>query len=101
MTAPNPHRETTKVVSSNLAHGEVYLIKHYMIKFTSDLQQVYGFLGVLGFPSPIKLTATHAIPFEKGFYYISINPYRHVYTSTLTGVRVMLFNVTFNNISVI
>jgi hypothetical protein len=48
----------TKVVSSNLDHGEVYLIQHYVIKFVSDLRQVGGFLRVLRFPTPIKLTAT-------------------------------------------
>jgi hypothetical protein len=47
----------TKVVSSNLAHGEVYSIQHYVIKFVSDLRQVGGFLPVVRFPSPIKLTA--------------------------------------------
>ena len=31
---------TTKVVSSNPAHGEVYFIQHYVIKFISDLRQV-------------------------------------------------------------
>jgi hypothetical protein len=30
---------TTKVVSSNPAHGEVYSIQHYVIKFVSDLRQ--------------------------------------------------------------
>jgi hypothetical protein len=30
----------TKVVSSNLVYGEVYSIKHYMIKLVSDLRQV-------------------------------------------------------------
>ena len=35
---------------------EVYSIRHYVIKFVSDLQQVSGFLRVLGFPPPIKLT---------------------------------------------
>ena len=35
---------TTKVVSSNPAHGEVYWIQHYGIKFVSDLRQVCGFL---------------------------------------------------------
>ena len=35
---------TTQVVSSNLIHGEVYLIQHYVIKFVSDLRQVGGFL---------------------------------------------------------
>ena len=35
---------TTKVVSLNPAHGEVYLIQYYVIKFVSDLGQVGGFL---------------------------------------------------------
>jgi len=33
---------TTKVVSSNPVHGEVYSIKHYAIKFVSDLSVVYS-----------------------------------------------------------
>jgi len=33
---------TTKVVSSNPAHGEVCYIQHYVIKFVSDLRQVGG-----------------------------------------------------------
>ena len=45
---------TTNVVSSNLVHGEVYLIQHYVIKFASDLREVDGFLWVLRFPPPIK-----------------------------------------------
>jgi hypothetical protein len=45
---------TTKVVNSNPAHGELYSIKHYVIKFGSDLRQVGGFLRVLRFPPPIK-----------------------------------------------
>jgi hypothetical protein len=32
---------TTKVVSSNPAHGEVYSIQLYVIKFVSDMRQVY------------------------------------------------------------
>jgi hypothetical protein len=48
---------TTKVVSSNPVHGEVYSIQHYVIKFVSDLRQLSGFLRVLQFPPPIKLTA--------------------------------------------
>ena len=35
---------TTKVVSSNLVHGEVYSIHHFVIKLVSDLRQVGGFL---------------------------------------------------------
>ena len=34
---------TTKVVSLDPAHGKVYLIQHYVIKFDSDLMQVGGF----------------------------------------------------------
>jgi gamma-glutamylcyclotransferase (GGCT)/AIG2-like uncharacterized protein YtfP len=49
---------TTNVVSSNSVHGEVYMIQHYVIKFFSDLRQVGGFLRVLRFPPPKKLTAT-------------------------------------------
>jgi hypothetical protein len=49
---------TTKIVSSNPAHGEVYFIQHYVIKFVSDLQQVDCYLPVLWFPPPIKQTAT-------------------------------------------
>ena len=50
---------TTKVVSSNFVHGEVYSMQHYVfIKFVSDLRQVGGFLRVLQFPPPIYLTAT-------------------------------------------
>jgi len=35
---------TTKVVSSNPAHGEVYSIQHYVIKFVDSLLRVPGFL---------------------------------------------------------
>jgi len=44
---------TTYFVSSNLDQGEVNNIMWW-----SDLRQVGGFLRVLRFPSPIKLTAT-------------------------------------------
>jgi len=47
---------TTKVLSSNPAQVEVYLIQHYMEKFVSDLRYVGGFLWVLRFPPAIKLT---------------------------------------------
>ena len=47
----------TNVVSLHPANGKVYSIQHYVIKFVSDLQQIGGFLWVLRFPSPIKLTA--------------------------------------------
>ena len=49
---------TTKVVSSNHpTNGEVYSIQLHVITFVSDLRQVGGFLRVIRFPQPIKLTA--------------------------------------------
>ena len=45
---------TTKVVSSNPVHGEVYTIQQYLIKFISDMWQVGGFLRVYKFPPPIN-----------------------------------------------
>jgi hypothetical protein len=47
----------TKVVSSNPVPCEVYSIQRYAIKFVSDLRQVGGFLWILRFPPPIRLTA--------------------------------------------
>jgi hypothetical protein len=38
--------------------GEVYLIQQYVIKFVSDLLQVCGFLRVLWFSPPKKLTTS-------------------------------------------
>ena len=49
---------TTKLVSLNPVHGEVYLIQHYVIKFVSDLRQDGGFLRVLRIPPTINLTDT-------------------------------------------
>ena len=40
---------TTKVVSSNPVHGEVYSIQHVVIKFVSDLRHVGGFHRYSGF----------------------------------------------------
>ena len=52
---------TTKVVDSNSTHGKVYLIRHYVIKFISDLRQVGVSFRVPKFPPPIKLTAMIAV----------------------------------------
>jgi hypothetical protein len=38
---------TTKIMSSNNAHGEVNSIQLYVIKFVNTLWQVGGFLRVL------------------------------------------------------
>jgi len=47
----------TNVVRSNPANDEVYSIQHY-VKFVGDFRQISGFLRVLRFTPPIKLTAT-------------------------------------------
>ena len=49
---------TTNIVNLNPDHDEVYSKQHYVIKFVSNLPQVGGFLRLLRFPPPIKLTAT-------------------------------------------
>ena len=38
---------TTKFVSSNPVHGDVYSIQHYVIKIVGDLREVGGFLRVI------------------------------------------------------
>ena len=43
-TTTLPMPITTKVVSLNPVHGEVYSIQYYEIEFVSGLQQVGGFL---------------------------------------------------------
>ena len=51
---------STKVVSSNFTHDEVYSIQHYVIKFLSDLRQAGAFL--LGTPvSSTNKTDRHNI----------------------------------------
>jgi hypothetical protein len=44
-------------MSSHPAHGDLYSIQLYVIKFVSDLRQIGNVLRVLWvFPPPIKLT---------------------------------------------
>jgi hypothetical protein len=49
---------TTNIVSSNPAHVEVYSEENYVTKIVSNLRQDGGFMRVVRFPQPIKLTAT-------------------------------------------
>jgi hypothetical protein len=60
----------TKVVNSHPAYGEVYLIQQYVIKSVSDLRQVGGFLRVLWYHPPIKVTAVN---FKDILFLISLN----------------------------
>ena len=45
---------TSKVVSSNLVHGEVYSIQHYVTQYISDFRQIGSFRLVLQLPPPIS-----------------------------------------------
>ena len=47
---------TTKITLKIKILPQVYSIQHNVIKFVSDLRQVNGFLRVLQFSPPIKLT---------------------------------------------
>ena len=58
---------TSNVVGSNPAHGEVYSIQYYEMKFVSDLRQVGEFPRVFRFPQPWKKT-------ECGVKYHNTNP---------------------------
>ena len=49
---------TTKAASLNPARTSVNSKQRYVIKFVSALWQISGFLRVLQFPPPIKLTAS-------------------------------------------
>jgi len=49
--------ETRMEIGFESRPAEVYSIQYYMIKSVSDLWQGGGFLRVLRFPPPIKLTA--------------------------------------------
>ena len=73
---------TTKVVSSNPAHAEVYSMQHYVIKHVSDLRQVGGFLQ---FP-PTNLTDDHDIT-ESGVKHRNSNP-----NHSLSTLSVLLFS---------
>jgi hypothetical protein len=71
---------------SNPAHGKVYSIQYYVIKFVSDFWQVGGFLWVCWFPPPIKLTAVYIKKKNR-----INNPYNFYFVS-----NVMLFKIFYN-----
>ena len=46
---------TTKAMSLNPAHGDIYSIQHYVVNFVSDLRQVSGFIRVIRFSFTNKI----------------------------------------------
>jgi hypothetical protein len=64
---------TTKVVSSNPVHGEVYSIQHYVTQYISDFRQVGSFRLVLQLPPPISMA-----PIPNVMKCNVINPFIHI-----------------------
>jgi hypothetical protein len=82
---------TTKVVSSHHAHGEVYSIQHYVIKFVSDLRQLGGFLRVFQFPQPgLELTTLVVIGTD---YTGSCKSNSHTITTTITLTHIVIWKL--------
>jgi hypothetical protein len=86
---------TTNVVSSNLAHGEVYPIQHYVIKFVCEVRQVVGFLTWLlvyenEYASRLRLKAFFFIYYEQvlnnleNTYTLNTHTYICIYPQNLT-----------------
>ena len=73
---------TTKVVSLNPIHGEVYSIQHYVIKFVSDFRQVGDFLLVL-----LQRTALVCIRDDKESNCGNIPMYNYIF---------LLYNIQIN-----
>ena len=100
---------TTKVVTSNPAHGYMYWIQHYVIKFVSNLRQVGGFFHVLFF------NKTDCYDITEILFIVTLNTitltlyitHRNVIIRLLRlekkglGLGVMMFNAIINTISVI
>jgi hypothetical protein len=61
---------------------KMYSIQHYVIKFVSDLRQVGGFLRILLFPQPIKLTANITVILLK----VALNIINQTYIKVFTDV---------------
>ena len=61
-------------MSSNRAHGEVYSIQHYVIKFVSDLWQFGGFRQILQFLPLKKMTALTEILLIVALITITLTP---------------------------
>ena len=53
-------REVNHVKRFMVTFCSNYSIQHYVIQFVRDLGQVGGFLRVLQFPLPIKLTTRYS-----------------------------------------
>jgi hypothetical protein len=69
-------------VSLNLAHGNMYLIQHYVIKFVSDLWHISGYLSVL-----------HK-------YQIDTSSYLWTFNSNVKLYRCTRYNIMWQSLSV-
>jgi hypothetical protein len=107
---------TTKLVSSNPTHGEVYSIQHYVIKgFLATCDRSVVFFGYSGFlnqynwqvssnPTLARCTRYNVMWQILSHEFVSSAPrttdlnWTQIFSA---GLRVMVFNATFNNISAI
>ena len=70
---------STKVVSSNPVHGDVFSIQHYVTMFVSDLRQVGGFSPGIPVSSINKTNSDYIaeILLKVGLSTINIHTYIH------------------------
>ena len=88
---------TTKVVSSNPAHGEVYLIQCYVVKFVS------GFLRRLRFPPPIKLTTMIQLKYNPipttMYIYCEVSIPKVSHNHVIFNIRVCLWSLFSSHVN--
>ena len=77
----------------------MYSISHYVIKFVSDLQQVGGFLWVLWFLPPIKLTATIKVNVESGIIHHRPPSIVSLFASAHFYISIFFAKITRSNIT--
>ena len=86
---------TNKIVSSNPAHGEVYSVQHYVIKFVSHLWQVGGFLRFF-FTNKTDHHEITEILLKKALNTIII-PYYPWIPRLIFSITIIPFWASFNN----
>ena len=76
---------TSKVVSSNPIHGEVYSIQHYVVNFVSDLRQVGSFLHQYNWSQQYRYNWN--IPIETHMWKTNTGPRHFAKKLTILNLR--------------
>jgi hypothetical protein len=84
---------TTKVVSSNPAHSEVYSILLYVIKFVNDLRQVLWFYPTIELTVTIYITVPTGATSRAGTAYHSRALFCVVFCESLHACPLFVFLV--------